>query len=146
MSKLPYAPLVLALIAPNLAWAVDENNEFRTVGIGAQPCGEYLKARDREPEAWAPYGTWMTGFVTANNAGQRGTYDLFGDTSADRAMQLLDGYCRDHPQHPFVYAVMQLVSKELAPRRVQQKPASAPASIPIPAPGPDVLPEPGPVR
>ena len=147
MSKLSYTALALALalIAPNLAWGVDENNEFRTVGVGAQPCDEYLKVRSEDnPGAWAPYGAWMTGFLTATNLMRRQTYDLLGDTSADRAMELLDGYCREHPEHPFVFSVMRLVSKELAPRRLEQKPASAPAPVPIPSPGPDVVPDPEP--
>lgn len=128
------AATVLLAVAAAPAWAMDKNKEFRTVGIGAQPCSDYLKAREGDPDVWAPYGVWMTGFVTANNFGQRDTYDLFGDTTAEQAMQVLDGYCSDNPRHPFVFAVMQLVSKTLAPQRVREKPESAPAPIPIPSP------------
>lgn len=141
LHRLARAGRACALLAA-LTWAlpsaaVDENNQFRSVGIGAQPCSDYTQARDQtEPGAWAPYGVWMTGFVTANNLMRRDTYDLFGDTTTERAMTVLDQYCLGNPEHPFVFAVMQLVSEELVPQRVRRKPESVPAPTPIPAPNP----------
>lgn len=127
--------LLLTLACALPAGAVDENNQFRSIGIGAQPCGDYTQARDGgNPEDWGAYGVWMTGFITANNLMRRDTYDLLGDTSAEHAMTVLDQYCAGNPQHPFVFAVMQLVSEELMPQRVRSKPDTAPAPIPIPAP------------
>ncbi len=126
--------LTLALGAAPAA-AMDQNNEFRAIGIGAQPCSDYLQARQGgDPKGAAAYGVWMTGFITANNLTRRQTYDLLGDTTPEHAMEVLDSYCGDHPEHPFVFAVMQLVAKELIPQRVQKKPDSAPAPIPIPSP------------
>lgn len=126
--------LTLTLLAAPV-WSMDQHNEFRAIGIGAQPCSQYLQARQgSDPDASAPYGVWMTGFITANNLTRRQTYDLLGDTTAERAMDVLDSYCGDHPEHPFVFAVMELVSKELVPKRVKSKPESAPAPIPIPSP------------
>lgn len=136
MLTLKRVSVVLALMMTAVpVWSMDQNNEFRTIGIGAQPCSAYLQARQgNDPDASAPYGVWMTGFITANNLTRRHTYDLLGNTTVERAMDVLDSYCGDHPEHPFVFAVMQLVSKELVPQRVQKKPESAPAPIPIPSP------------
>lgn len=136
MSKLRCVVLSVALLTTAAtAWSMDKNKEFRTLGVGAQSCSDYLTARNsKDPDTWAPYGIWMTGFVTANNFGQRDTYDLLGNTTPEQAMAVLDSYCSDNPRHPYVYAVMQLVSKTLAPQRIEQKPESAPAPIPIPSP------------
>lgn len=136
MSIRKRAILLLALaVAHGPAWSMDANNEFRSVGIGAQPCSAYLDSRrESDPDAWAAYGVWMTGFITANNLMRRETYDLLGDYTPERALDVLDGYCGENPQHPFVFAVMQLVSKELAPQRVPQKPTTAPATVPVPPP------------
>lgn len=132
------APRLLALATLVLikgpAWAVDADNQFRSIGIGAQPCTDYITAREGGEESWAAYGVWMTGFITANNLMRRDTYDLLGDTSAERAMTVLDQYCLGNPDHPFVFAVMQLVTQELAPQRVERKPEDAPPAIPVPGP------------
>lgn len=140
MSRLKRIVLAAGLAATYApAMAIDQNNEFRTLGVGAQTCADYAHARSAEDgDEWAPYGVWMTGFLTANNLMRRDTYDLLGTTTPERAMEVLDIYCSTNPDHPFVFAVMQLVSKELAPQKIDQKPNSAPAPIPIPSPDPPI--------
>lgn len=121
------------LMATGPAGALDRNQQFRTLGVGAVPCSRYTEVRAADsPNAWAAFAVWAAGFLTAHNLLSRDTYDYLGPTTPEQLMASLDGYCAEMPQQPFVFALLRYIGEELAPRRLQRRP-TPPPDAPLPA-------------
>ena len=116
--------LLSALLAlPAVAAAIDQNQQFRTVGVGAIPCSRFTEIRASDNEnAWAPFGIWAAGFLSSHNLLHRDTYDFLGDTTPDQVMSALDRFCGEMPDQPFVFALMRYIGEDLKAQRLHSRP------------------------
>lgn len=92
--------------------SVNEDSMFKNWGVGALSCADYIAAREFPDSPIGPYDAtfrqWLMGFTTAFNIKDRGTSDLLGRTSVEKAMKWIEGYCRKNQGKEYFAAVWEL--------------------------------------
>lgn len=111
------AVLAAVWIAP--AGAGDRNGEFAVFSVGADTCGDYLRARRLGGTAFDAYGQWLLGYLSAFNLIVADTYDIMGGQSYRRAVRWLDGYCAGRTDTAFIDAAAALTVSWYPHRRVR---------------------------
>lgn len=79
---------------------------------GAQTCGEWLKAREKDPQVAQIFEWWILGFIGGNNLAEN--YDFWTETGygSDQVYYYIDKYCRDNPLSHIVPGLLPLISKK----------------------------------
>ncbi|NQV48563.1 MAG: hypothetical protein HQ504_12405 [Rhodospirillaceae bacterium] len=102
--------------------SINEQSVFKNWGVGAMTCANYVDAREFPDSPIGPYDAtfrqWLMGFATAFNIKDSSTSDLLGNTSVERAMGWIEGYCRKHGDEEFFTAVWEF-TKMAYPHRAK---------------------------
>ena len=102
--------------------SVNEQAIFKNWGVGVMSCTSYVEAREFPDSPVGSYDAtfrqWLMGFATAFNIKDTSTADLLGNTSVERAMGWIEGYCRKNGNMEFFTAVWEF-TKMAYPHRAK---------------------------
>lgn len=87
-------PLLALALSISIAHARDVNGNYAVFGAGANPCADYLTARDAGGELEELYLEWIAGHLSGYNLLLANTYNVFGTTEPFDMFARLDSYCR----------------------------------------------------
>jgi hypothetical protein len=119
--------IVLAACRP--AWAIDNEGNYLTRGVGIELCSSYNSARATHRDA--EFTAWLAGYLSGFDRWTSDVFDIEGNSGFDGAMHWLDYYCQVNPRTPFSIATENLVAF-LYPARTR---SSSTAALPPPVPG-----------
>ena len=71
-------------------------NGFVSFGVGNRSCDQYVTDAHQLQRGFV-YETWLSGYLTAFNAYNRGIADILAGTDLDGAVSWIKHYCSEHP-------------------------------------------------
>jgi hypothetical protein len=120
--KTRYCLLLLLFALP--VKARDVGGDFAVLGMGGQPCADYLKARRAHAEREQNYVDWLLGYLSAFNLIVSHTYNVLGENDINDALSWLDQQCLATPKAHFVNASA-VMTEVLFERRANLHPDKA---------------------
>lgn len=102
---------LLIAVMGNSAASSDAKSQFAVRGVGTHACSDYLKASEDEEAKTTQYADWLTGFITAYNWLQPGTYDIapLSQYKQSAMLSFLDHYCAGNPEKRVIDAALAFV-------------------------------------
>ena len=97
------------LLSMSTAMAKDIGGQYAVHGVGAEPCTQYLAARDKGGGPELEYEIWLGGYFSAFNLIVSNTYSIMGDRSVADFFEALDEYCDSKPDTLFIVAVSEVL-------------------------------------
>ena len=108
------------MIASEVTIAEDVNGRFAIKGIGAHSCSDFYALSKEDPESYRQFGGWMNGYITARNAYEPETFDIVNFEDSDTLIAYVLNYCKNNPDHRFVFAVRGIV-EALRPTKISEQ-------------------------
>ncbi len=95
------------LAAPVLAGT--EDGRYVIKGAGNGTCQRFVTEREAESQAYALFGGWLAGYLTAYNQLSEQTFDIAPWQNLDLLAALIDNFCRQNPDVRFIAAVGSMI-------------------------------------
>jgi hypothetical protein len=92
-------PVVVAgmTFSASAGQAADGTGKFSIRGPGSQSCANYLAAASK-PDAYAHFGSWLLGYVSARNRAEPKTYDFIPTEAGTDFPNVVAVICKTRPQ------------------------------------------------
>lgn len=117
MNRILVAIACLGFFASSaLAATTDEKYVIKGAGNGS--CERFVTEREAQSQAYALFGGWLAGYITAYNQLTDETFDIAPWQNLDLLAAFLDNFCRQNPDLAFVSAVGAMISA-LQPTRLR---------------------------
>ena len=120
-----YRFLILLVLLPGSAWALDADGRYLMHGAGAVSCGTFVQAENGT--VYDAVGTrgdmlaWAQGYLSFYNRHTEDVYDIYGYTDTKGIEVWLYNFCRSNPLQHFADALEALI-KQLYSRRIISAP------------------------
>lgn len=95
--------LVLSVLAPSSARAVDINGNYAVWGVGKKSCFGFNQAYAGDDIG--NYKHYIKGFLTAYNIFTEKTYSISGKMNENQVLEWIVSYCEDNPMSTLEYAL-----------------------------------------
>ena len=110
--------VALAFVGTSAAEAADAQNRFQPYGLGRAYCKRFIEICEGKQEDCKQTGPWLDGYITAYNAIDKGTFDIFEWQSPELFAQLVFNVCKQHPDAVFVQVVNELIRVVMVPDKL----------------------------
>ena len=117
MKRILVAIACLGLLASS-ALAATTDEKYVIKGAGNGTCERFVAEREAQSQAYALFGGWLAGYITAYNQFTDETFDIAPWQNLDLLAAFLDNFCRQNPDLAFVSAVGAMISA-LQPTRLR---------------------------
>jgi len=121
---------VFLIVVPLSSFSADNEDRYRVHGLGVDDCSGFVESAEkgRVTERWFKWNQfrfYTLGYLTGVNEFLPETYDIKESkpttTGTFEVMDMLERYCRDHPDQYFHSALVNVV-KQLHPTRSTKHP------------------------
>ena len=102
--------LIVLLLTALPAPAKDIDGEHAVFGLGAQPCSQYLAARQGRGVPMRRYQDWIEAYFSAFNLLVNNTWNIAGTHKLPELLRWMDDWCGQNPEVPFIDAVANLTA------------------------------------
>lgn len=117
MNRILVAIACLGFFASS-ALAATTDEKYVIKGAGNGTCERFVTEREAQSQAYALFGGWLAGYITAYNQLTDKTFDIAPWQNLDLLAAFLDNFCRHNPDLAFVSAVGAMISA-LQPTRLR---------------------------
>lgn len=110
--------LLLAATAPEAA-AASKEGQYAIKGVGQLPCSRYTEERAAKTDTYRLFIGWLAGYMSAYNRLTEDTVDIMPWQSLDLMAVMMDRYCQQNSDVPFLRATDAAVTA-LVPLRLRR--------------------------
>lgn len=87
------------LLAGAAAHAADKDGAFAVKGIGGETCKQFSQGYQDRNQNIALFRSWLDGYLTSINRRDKDTFDIAPWQSSALLIALIEGHCRQSPEH-----------------------------------------------